>query len=269
MKMNRTIARLIAIPLLLGVMLFSVELNAQTKETATPKLARLIITTDAKGTSPLGCIQLLPDETITVFAVGLDEKGKSFAISKDSIVHWSGGDALEVKSTGAHSATVKLAKPLKFNAAVAKLSNHLSYDGKSFGSSVEIAQKLKELPNVWSIALFRDPEATKRNRAQEPVSAGEPLIIYTRGSSVSMDSPTAELLFMIPVGASVSWRSTPAPPMGSEFKITPIGCFAAKIELVKRGNPDFGFDKSGMISIEVANLPDGRSRSGAFHIKIE
>lgn len=267
--MNRTIARLIATPLLSVIVLFSLELNAQTKETATPKLASLIITTDSNSTSPLSCLQLLPDETITVYAVGLDEKGKLFAISKDSVVHWSGGDALEVKSTGPHSATVKLVKPLKFNAVVTNLSNHLTYDGKSYGSSVEIAQKIKELPKVWIVSFFRDPEATKPVRDEEPVGANEHLIIYTRGSATFLDSPTGELLFMIPVEASVSWKSVPKPPMGSEFKFTPIGCSAVKIELVKKGNPDYGFDKSGTIMIEVDNLPDGKKREMALGVKIK
>ncbi len=249
---------------LLCFAIFSVGLNAKTKG-APPKLTTIILTTASNSTTPLTCLQLLPNETITVYAVGLDEKGKPFAISKDSIVHWSGGDALEVKSTAAHSATVKLAKPLK--AAVVKLSNHLSYEGKSFGSSVEIAQKAKEIPKVWSIQFFRDPEATRGVRDEEPVAAGEPLMVHARGFSADM--ATMGESFMIPIEASVTWSSVPRPPLGSEFKITPIGCFGAKIELIKKGNPDFGFDKSGMIKIEVDNLPDDKKREMPFSIKIK
>jgi hypothetical protein len=146
------------------------------------------------------------------------------------------------------------------------LSNHLSYDGKSFGSSVQIAQKVKELPNLWTIRIFRDPEATKEVRDEEPLAAGEPLMVYARGSSADM--ATMGEVFMIPSEVSVEWRSVPKPPMGSELKITPIGCFGAKIELVKKGNPDYGFDKSGMIAVEVVGA-DGKKRPGAFSIKIK
>ncbi|MBM4168986.1 MAG: hypothetical protein FJ215_07490 [Ignavibacteria bacterium] len=257
--MNRTIARLIATPLLSVVVLFSIELNAQTKETATPKLTSLIMTTDAKGMSPVGCLQLLPDETVTVYAVGLDEKGKSFAISKDSIVHWSGSDALEVKSTGDHSATVKLVKPLK--AAVAKLSNHLSYDGKSFESSVQIAQKVKEVPKKFSLVFLRDP-AKDKTIDIEKMKVGESITVFLRGMSIDM--ATIGELFTLPLDVNIDWKAVPRPPMGTEINITPIGCHTAKIDLVKPGQME-GMPSS--IKVE-ANFKDGTKKEAAFSIEL-
>lgn len=257
--MKGKIAKLIAIPLLSLIVLFSTELNAQTKKATAPKLASLIITTDPKATTPSSCLQLLSDETITVYAIGLDEKGKPFAISEDSIVHWSGDDVLEVKSSGSHSATVKLAKPLK--AAVAKLSNHLSYDGKSFGSSVQIAQKVKELPKAFSCVFLKDPTKDK-TIGIEKMKVGESITVFLRG--MSADMATKGEIFTLPLDANISWKAAPPPPMGAEVKIVQIGCHSAKIDIVKPAQME------GMpISIKVeVELKDGTKKEAAFSIEI-
>jgi hypothetical protein len=147
----------------------------------------------------------------------------------------------EVKSIGSHSATVKLTKRLKVE--VIKLSNHLSYDGKSFGSYFQIAHIVKEFPKVWSFQLFRNPEATKEERNEEPVAAGKPFMMYARSSSADM--ATMGDLFSIPIEALIGWRSFPAMPIGNEFKITPLGCFTE--ELVNYSSQPHGVNKPNII----------------------
>ncbi|MDI6698097.1 MAG: hypothetical protein QME85_04070 [Candidatus Saccharicenans sp.] len=255
----QTIARLISIPLMSLIVLFGLELNAQTKEATAPKLTNLIITTDPNATSPSTCIQLLPDETITVYAVGLDEKGKPFVIPEDSIVHWSGTDGLEVKSSGSHTATVKLAKPLK--AAVAKLSNHLSYDSESFGSSVQVSQKVKEMPKIFSLVFLKDPTKDKAMDV-EKMKVGESIIVFLRG--MSSDMATMGEVFTLPLDVNIVWKMFPSPPLGAEIKITPLGCHMAKIDIIKPGQME-GMPSS--IKVE-ADFKDGTKREGAFVIEV-
>lgn len=249
---------IIAVTILSTLVLFSMELNATTSGVAAPKLARIIITTDANATSPESCIQILMDETITVYAIGLDEAGKPFAISKDSIVHWSGADGIEVKSVGSHSATVKLTKPLM--AAEVKLSNHLKYDGKSFGSSAQIAQQRNEIPKNYRLATLGDPTRDREMDVQN-VKVGESITFFVRG--LSNDMATMGELFTLPQGASISWRTAPTPPTGPEVRITPFGCHSARVDIIKTGQ----FMPSGSILIE-ATFKDGTKKNAAISYQI-
>lgn len=257
--MNRTIRGLIAIATLSLIVFLGAKLNAQTEEATAPNLAKLIITTDPKVTTPLSCLQLLPDETITVYAVGLDEKGNLFALPEHSVVHWSGSDYLEVKSASNHSATVKLIKQLKAN--VTQLSNHLSYDGKSFGSTVQVSQKVKELPKTFSLVFLKDPTRDKTMDV-EKMKVGESITVFLRGTSIDM--ATMGEIFTLPLDANIDWKAAPSPPMGAEVKITPIGCHSAKIDIIKPAQME------GMpILIKAeANFKDGTKKEAAFSIEV-
>lgn len=173
--MNQTIARMIAIPLLSVIVLFSTELNVQSKESAAPKITNFFLTADTnpKTTKPLSYLHLFTDESITVHIFGIDDKGKPVTLSEDSVIQWSGGDALEIKSTGSYSATVKLVKPLK--ASVAQLSAHLLYDETSFGIFIQVAQKVKKLPkevgdNNPAIVILTDKEGKSTKITQRDLN---------------------------------------------------------------------------------------------------
>lgn len=222
-------------------------------------LGNVVISADPDEVRPVDYQSLLQNGTITVYAVGLDEKGNVIPIPTESEALWSGSDVLEVKPMGPHAATVKLLDPLKV--AAADISVGITHQGRSLGSGLQIPLRHVGLPKSFFLVLLGDPASDKVLDVQR-MRVGESITVFLR--AMSIDVATAGQLFPLPHNVNIDWSIVPAPLVADNIRIVPMCNHAARIDVVKNG------DLEGLlIFLQLeARFRDGTTKPAVLTIEI-
>ena len=231
-------------------------------QAATGAPAKLIITSAPASPSPSICLQLLHGDGATLHAVALDAEGRPVPIPAAAALRWTGDESVEVQAQDGHTAAVRLTRNLR--AAVGHVTAELTIGESRLTAATEVAEKRRELPNVFVPLILRAPTPDARGREDHfpdgaTVKVGGSVMGYLRGQSADMASSGE--LFMLPPESGIVWGSVPTPPMGPHFRFTATGCHAVRIEGVEPGQ------MFGTVRADVT-LPGGATRQGVVMLEV-